>query len=128
MKPIDKDTIVKNIELILNTITAFNGIDITRCMDYLDEIVALQALSTETLASATYWHLEAIDNELDRQALLLKEDRIAPSIKKMRADAKCRELKYILTVCERNCSTISHTIDACRTKISYYKQEINNIR
>lgn len=126
MNPISKSDILKNTEIILETIRVFSSVDIVKCMDYLDEVVALQALATETLASATYLYLEAVDDELNRQALLMKEDRIAPSIKKMRADAKCREYKYLLTMCERNASIISHTIDAVRTKISYYKIELNN--
>lgn len=126
MIAIGKETILSNIELIKSTIESFQGVDIELCMDYLNEIVSLQATATETLASAKYHHLEAINEELDRQARLMGNDKVAPSIKKMRAEAMCREWEYVECLCERLCANISHTIDAVRTKISYYKQEMSN--
>jgi hypothetical protein len=67
-----------------------------------------------------------MDAELDRQAKLSKNESVAPSIKKMRADAKCRDWHYLYELCTRYSSNISHTIDAVRTKISYLKQEMQN--
>ena len=88
---ITKSEILANIEIIKTTIENSNGLDISMCIDYLGEITSLQCLGTETEASAKYLLLEAINNELDRQAKLLNNDKIAPSIKKLRADAMCRE-------------------------------------
>ena len=126
MIAIRKETILDNIELIKSTIESFQGVDVSACMDYLEVIVSLQATATETLASAKYHHLEAMNEELDRQARLLGNEKIAPSIKKMRAESMCRYWAYIVCFIERLCSNISHTIDAVRTKISYYKQELSN--
>lgn len=123
---ISKDTILMNIEIISDTITAFQGVDVGMVMDYLGQIVSIQTTATETYAAARYYHLESINNELDRQARLLLGDKIAPSIKKLRADAMCREWEYISKTAERLCSNVSHTIDATRTKISYFKQEMEN--
>ena len=123
---ITKEQIETNLDLIRTTIENFNGLDTHAIIEYLGEIVALQALATETQASAKFHLLCAIDAELDRQAKLSKNESVAPSIKKMRADAKCREWHYLVTLCERYASAISHTIDATRTKISYLKQEMQN--
>lgn len=125
---ITKEQIEQNLAVIKLTIENFNGLDTYAIVEYLGEIVSLQALATETQAAAKFHLLCAIDAELDRQAKLSKNDSVAPSIKKMRADAKCRDWHYIVTLCERYSSNISHTIDACRTKISYLKQEMNNQR
>lgn len=115
-----------NLEAIEITLNQFNGLEISASLDYLGEVVALQALATETQASAKYWLLEAIDQELDRQAKLMGADKVAPSIKKLRADSKCREFHYLYEKAQRYASNISHTIDAVRTKISYHKQEMEN--
>lgn len=120
------EQIENNLVLMSNTIETFNSIDVTQTIDYLSEIVSLQATATETQASAKYHLLMAINVELDRQASLLKKDDIAPSIKKMRADSMCAEWHYIYEKCVRYSSNISHTIDAVRTKISYLKQEMEN--
>lgn len=123
---IEKELIKSNLELIRNTIENFNGLDTNATLDYLHEITALQATATETQASAKYWLLSAINDELSRQAKLVGNEKIAPSIKKMRADAMCREYHYLYELAQRYSSNISHTIDAVRTKISYLKQEMNN--
>lgn len=123
---ITKAELLLNIEIIECTINNFNGLDIMRSIDYLSEIVSLQSTATECVASSKYLLLEAINNELDRQAKLLNSEKIAPSIKKLRADAMCREWHYLNEKCERLARNISHTIDATRTKISYYKQEMEN--
>jgi hypothetical protein len=123
---INKSTIEANIEIMITTIEQFNGLDVHNTIDYLAEITSLQATATETQASAKYWLLQAINDELDRQAMLLKKDDIAPSIKKMRADSMCAELHYLYEKSQRLSSAISHTIDAVRTKISYLKQEMAN--
>ncbi len=125
---IQKEQIQINLELIKTTIENFNGLDTYAIVEYLGEIVSLQALATETQAAAKFHLLCAIDAELDRQAKLSKNESIAPSIKKMRADAKCRDLHYLYELCVRYSSNISHTIDAVRTKISYLKQEMQNQR
>ena len=122
------EQIEENLELMANTIEAFNSLDVAKTMDYLSEIVSLQATATETQASAKYHLLHAINAELDRQAKLLKKNDIAPSIKKMRADSMCAEWHYIYEKCVRYSSNISHTIDAVRTKISYLKSEMENAR
>lgn len=122
------EQIEENLELMANTIEAFNSLDVAKTMDYLSEIVSLQATATETQASAKYHLLQAINAELDRQAKLLKKNDIAPSIKKMRADSMCAEWHYIYEKCVRYSSNISHTIDAVRTKISYLKSEMENAR
>lgn len=125
---ITKSEILANIEVIKTTIENSNGLDISMCIDYLGEITSLQCLGTETEASAKYLLLEAINNELDRQAKLLNNDKIAPSIKKLRADAMCREYHYIYELASNYNRDISHTIDAVRTKISFYKQELINLK
>ena len=125
---ITKSEILANIEVIKTTIENSNGLDISMCIDYLGEITSLQCLGTETEASAKYILLEAINNELDRQAKLLNNDKIAPSIKKLRADAMCREYHYIYELASNYNRDISHTIDAIRTKISFYKQELQNLK
>lgn len=125
---IDKSEIEANLQIISDTIEQFNGMDIYKTVDYLGEVVSLQSLATETQASCKYWLLDAIDSELTRQARLTGNDKIAPSIKKMRADAKCREWHYLYEKSQRLSSNISHTIDACRTKISYLKQEMENAK
>lgn len=125
---ITKSEILANIEIIKTTIENSNGLDISMCIDYLGEITSLQCLGTETEASAKYLLLEAINNELDRQAKLLNNDKIAPSIKKLRADAMCREYHYIYELASNYNRDISHTIDAIRTKISFYKQELINLK
>jgi len=125
---ITKSEILANIEIIKTTIENSNGLDISMCIDYLGEITSLQCLGTETEASAKYLLLEAINNELDRQAKLLNNDKIAPSIKKLRADAMCREYHYIYELASNYNRDISHTIDAVRTKISFYKQELINLK
>lgn len=122
------EQIEENLELMANTIEAFNSLDVAKTMDYLSEIVSLQATATETQASTKYHLLQAINAELDRQAKLLKKNDIAPSIKKMRADSMCAEWHYIYEKCVRYSSNISHTIDAVRTKISYLKSEMENAR
>ena len=125
---LNKSEILANIEVIKTTIENFNGLDTIAILDYLGEITSLQCLANETEASAKYLLLEAINNELDRQAKLLNSDKIAPSIKKMRADAMCREWHYIYELASNYNRDISHTIDATRTKISYLKAEINNLK
>lgn len=125
---INKEQIEQNLAIIKLTIENFNGLDTYAIIEYLGEITALQALATETQAAAKFHLLCAMDAELDRQAKLSKNESVAPSIKKMRADAKCREWHYLYELCQRYSSNISHTIDACRTKISYYKQELQNQR
>lgn len=125
---ITKENILANIEIIKVTIENFNGLDTSALLDYLGEIVSLQSTATENQATAKYHLLSAINNELDRQAKLMNSEKIAPSIKKMRADAMCKEWHYIYEITERQSRTISHTIDAVRTKISYLKQELNNNR
>lgn len=125
---ITKENILANIEIIKVTIDNFNGLDTSGLLDYLGEVVSLQSTSTENQATAKFHLLGAINNELDRQAKLMNNDKIAPSIKKMRADAMCREWHYIYEITERQSRAISHTIDAVRTKISYLKQELNNNR
>ena len=125
---IEKQKIIENLELIRTTIENFNGLDTANTLDYLHEITSLQATATETQASAKYWLLSAINEELTRQAKLAKNEQVAPSIKKMRADAMCAEWHYLYELSQRYSSNISHTIDACRTKISYLKEEMNNNR
>lgn len=125
---LNKSEILANIEVIKTTIDNFNGLDTMSILDYLGEITSIQCLGTETEASAKYLLLEAINNELDRQAKLLNSDKIAPSIKKMRADAMCREWHYIYELSSNYNRDITHTIDAVRTKISYLKTEINNLK
>jgi hypothetical protein len=123
---LNKSSIEANLYAIEETLIKFKGLDIIANIDYLGEVVALQALATETQASAKYWLLEAIDQELDRQAKLMGADKVAPSIKKLRADSKCREFHYLYEKAQRYASNISHTIGAVRTKISYHKQEMEN--
>jgi len=123
---IEKSNILANLEIIRTTIENFNGLDTSAILDYLHEITSLQATATETQASAKYWLLSAINDELSRQAKLSKNEKVAPSIKKMRADAMCAEWHYIYELAQRYSSNISHTIDAVRTKISYLKQEMQN--
>lgn len=123
---ITKEQIQTNLELIKTTIENFNGLDTYAIIEYLGEIISLQALATETQASCKFHLLCAMDAELDRQAKLSKNESVAPSIKKMRADAKCRDWHYMYELCTRYSSNISHTIDAVRTKISYLKQEMQN--
>jgi hypothetical protein len=121
-----KSEIEANIEVIMVTIVKFNGLEITAIMDYLGEITSLQSLATETQASAKYRLLEATNAELDRQAKLKSSEGIAPSIKKLRADSMVREYHYLYEKAQRLANNVSHTIDACRTKISYLKQELHN--
>ena len=123
---ITKEQIEDNLSVIKLTIENFNGLDTYAIIEYLGEITALQALATETQAAAKFHLLCAIDAELDRQARLNGNDKVAPSIKKMRVDAKCKEWHYLYELCQRYSSNISHTIDAVRTKISYLKQEMQN--
>lgn len=123
---IEKSNILANLEIIRTTIENFNGLDTSATLDYLHEITSLQATATETQASAKYWLLSAINDELSRQAKLSKNEKVAPSIKKMRADAMCAEWHYIYELAQRYSSNVSHTIDAVRTKISYLKQEMQN--
>jgi len=125
---ISREQIEQNLAIIKLTIENFNGLDTYAIIEYLGEITALQALATETQAAAKFHLLCAMDAELDRQAKLSKNESVAPSIKKMRADSKCRDWHYLYELCQRYSSNISHTIDACRTKISYYKQELQNQR
>jgi hypothetical protein len=87
---ITKEQIEQNLGVIKLTIENFNGLDTYAIIEYLGEITALQALATETQAAAKFHLLCAIDAELDRQARLNGNDKVAPSIKKMRADAKCK--------------------------------------
>lgn len=123
---IDKDQILSNLDIIETTIQAFNGIEIIESIEYLGQIVSLQTLATETQASAKYGLLQAINDELDRQATKARDLKIPPSIAKLRADGMCREWHYIYEKSQRYSSNITHTIDACRTKISYHKQELEN--
>lgn len=117
-----------NLEIMAVTIENFNNLDVAKTIEYLGEIVSLQSTATETQASAKYHLLQAINDELDRQAKLSKNEDVAPSIKKMRADAMCRDMNYIYEKCVRYSTNISHTIDACRTKISWLKSEMENSR
>ncbi len=123
---ITKSEIESNLQIISDTIEQFNGMDIYKTVDYLGEVVSLQSLATETQASCKYWLLDATDEELTRQAKLVGNDKVAPSIKKMRADARCREWHYLYEKSQRLSAGISHTIEATRTKISYLKQEMEN--
>ena len=127
MKALSREQIFTNIDCIHTHIEQFAGIETPALvLEYLSAITSLQALATETQASAKYWLLEAIDEELERQAKLMGNDKVPPSIKKMRADAKCREWHFIYERCERLSRAISHTIDATRTKVSYLKEEMSN--
>ncbi len=121
-----KQQIEANLGIIESTIEAFNGLEITAILDYLGQVTSLQALATETQASAKYGLLQAINDELDRQAKVLKENKIPPSIAKLRADAMCRDWHYLYEKAQRYASNISHTIDAVRTKISFYKTELEH--
>lgn len=123
---ITKSEIEANLQIISDTIEQFNGMDIYKTVDYLGEVVSLQSLATETQASCKYWLLDATDEELTRQAKLVGNEKVAPSIKKMRADARCREWHYLYEKSQRLSAGISHTIEATRTKISYLKQEMEN--
>jgi hypothetical protein len=121
------EQIGENLTLIHNVISSYEAIgEANAIVDYLATVVSLQALATETQASAKFWLLSATNEELDRQAKLAGNDKIAPSIKKLRADAMVRHWHYIYEKATRYSSNISHTIDAVRTKISYLKQEMNN--
>lgn len=128
MNALTTHEIEANLDIISTTIDNFNGLEITSTIDYLSEITSLQSLATETQASAKYRLLENINKELDRQAKLMNNDKVAPSIKKLRADAMCRDTHYLYEKAQRLASNISHTIDAVRTKISYHKQELENSR
>jgi hypothetical protein len=121
-----KEQIVDNLNTILSTVEAFEGLEPFATVEYLGRIVALQALCTETQAGAKYLLLCAQDEELDRQAKALGEHKVPPSIAKLRADAKCREMHYLYEKAQRTSSAVSHTIEACRTKISYLKMEMEN--
>ena len=123
---ITKSEIESNLQIISDTIEQFNGMDIYKTVDYLGDVVSLQSLATETQASCKYWLLDATDEELTRQAKLVGNEKVAPSIKKMRADARCREWHYLYEKSQRLSAGISHTIEATRTKISYLKQEMEN--
>lgn len=123
---ITKSEIEANLQIISDTIEQFNGMDIYKTVDYLGGVVSLQSLATETQASCKYWLLDATDEELTRQAKLVGNEKVAPSIKKMRADARCREWHYLYEKSQRLSAGISHTIEATRTKISYLKQEMEN--
>jgi hypothetical protein len=121
------EQIGENLTLIHNVISSYEAIgEANAIVDYLATVVSLQALATETQASAKYWLLDATNDQLDEQAKKAKEFKIPPSIAKMRADSKCRDWHYVYEKATRYSSNISHTIDAVRTKISYLKQEMNN--
>lgn len=123
-----KDEIEAHLNAISSVIASFDTLEATATVDYMATIVSIQALATEAQAAAKFRLLEATDAELDRQAKLAKNDQVAPSIKKLRADSKCREMHYLYEKSQRLSSAVSHTIDACRTKISYLKQEMENTK
>lgn len=93
----------------------------------INELITIQPTATEAQASAKFNLLLAINDELDRQAKLLKDDKIPPSIKKMRADSKCAEQHYICELINGLNSDLTHAIDVMRSKLSYFKQDLMNI-
>lgn len=119
-------------------IRQFEGLDDPgETMNYLQKLCSVQSLCSETQASAKYRLLEAQDEWTERilraeingyegKDVTVKSIRFAPSIAKMRADAKCRQMHYLYERALRLSSSLSHTIDAVRTKISYIKQEMYN--
>lgn len=117
------ESITANLAMIMDTIQDFQDVQDNQLLDYLGRITSLQASAIETQASAKYWLLEAINIELTRQANALKDEKIPPSIAKMRADAMVRDWHYVYEKCERCSRAISHTIDSVRTKISYIKNQ-----
>lgn len=125
---LERKDIEANLEIIDSTIQSFNGLEIEKTIEYLGAITSLQSLATETQASAKFRLLEAINIELDRQAKLQNSDKVAPSIKKMRAESMCREWMYLYEKATRFATNVSHTIDSVRTKISYHKSELENAR
>lgn len=121
---LSKETIICNLEIMKTTIENFNGLDTYAMIEYLAEITSIQATATETQASCKYHLLCAINDELTRQAKLSGNEKIPPSIKKMRADSMCAEWHYLYELATRYSANIVHTIDAVRTKISYLKSEL----
>lgn len=119
------DVITDNLKMILRAIEDFQEVQDIELLNYLGRITSLQASAIETQASAKHWLLAASNDELDRQARALKDEKIPPSIAKMRADAMVRDWHYIYEKCERCSRAISHTIDSVRTKISYLKNQQN---
>ena len=121
-------SIMANLHIIKEVIESCDALaDNAEVLIFQDSLVALQALATETQASAKFWLLEAMDKELDRQAAALKGDKIPPSIAKARADAKCREWHYIYELATRYSTNITHSLDAVRTKISFIKVGMTTI-
>lgn len=138
MQALETTQIEDNILSIDLLIKQFEGLDDpNETVDYMQKICALQSLATETQASAKYRMLEAQDEWLEKilraeingyegKDVSIKSIRFAPSIAKMRAEAKCRQMHYLYERTQRLSSAVSHTIDAVRTKISYLKQEMYN--
>lgn len=127
---IDKELLVKNIEVIKRSIEIMPNItDSGRLLNYLSDLSALQALATETQASAKYHKMEAIKAELDKQLRYeIKDEKsknIAPSIAKLRAESNVAEWVGLCDYTERLSHNISHSIDAVRTKLSFLKNELN---
>lgn len=127
---INKSSIYANIEAIKVTIEQMPNItESVNLMDYLSELSALQALATETQASAKFHKMQAVKVELDKQLRYEINDEkskaIAPSIAKLRAESNVAEWVGLCDYTERLSHNISHSIDAVRTKLSFLKNELN---
>lgn len=100
---------------------------------YLQELIAIQALITETHASIKFILLnkreEALNKMLKSELEGVKKDgtvvvlKVAPSVQKMFAECRAKEYEYLYQKTDRLCANVSHAIEAVRTLISNAKQE-----
>lgn len=133
MQALEVKQIEDNILSIDVLIKQFEGLDDpNQTVDYMQKLCAIQSLATETQASAKYRLLEARDEYLEKAlgtevtGFNGKAIKIAPSIVNLRADSKCKQMHYLYERSQRLSSSLSHAIEAVRSKISYIKQEMQN--
>lgn len=98
------------------------GTDITQVDAKLKKLTQLLGLSSEANASA-----KKILLKKELEILKANEDsKLQPSVLNNLLKAECFEESALLEYCDRLNSAIIHSIDALRSSISLYKQELSS--
>lgn len=136
IQPLTLPEILTNVEAVASTLEQASVItpnDLEMLTKYLQDMVTLQALITDTHASVKYLLLcekETVLNKVLKAEIEgTKKDgtvvtvKVSPSIQKIFAECRAKEYEYLYAKTDRLCANVSHAIEAVRSLISNAKQE-----
>ena len=116
------DELIEHVQYI--AINDLNSLD-----EHTRKLISAYSLSTDTVASAKYLHLQALkkayssyENKYTREGKLIPT--MSVSIIKQIAESKCEEEAARYTKAERLNAALSHSLDAIRSLISKGKTEL----